>query len=210
MPSPYVITRIGSGLDFIRHVLSTTAATDITLIVCVHRRDFGWTMVSADNDAATTELATLETLAAAARVTVVFAPTLNHLRAYLAGIPRASATIAVWNAVAVHRGTAFWAAQGIGRTVAALVDAGRSVLLGEPGLRTPWWEEAVPALNATVDTKTLPRHLMGRTTTVGKVLARWFVFEEEETTEEEEAMEEATEQAEQAEQAEEDNDTVVG
>lgn len=108
-------------------------------------------------------LAKLETLLAASKIPVIFAPSLLHLRAYLSTIPpqddddddgndgddgglkggrgrgeggRGGGILAVWGLIAAHRETSELSVQGLGQTVASVVDAGvrsgRRVILGEP------------------------------------------------------------------------------
>ncbi|KAK0112778.1 hypothetical protein ONS95_014511 [Cadophora gregata] len=172
-------------------------------------------------------VATLHQIVASRFVNLVFIPTLSHLRAYLAvfsgeaekgrettgeGPPKQkfekmsnrSPLLVVYGLVALHRDTSEWSAQGLGISVAALVEAGwrggRGVVVieerewdadgniggnysdGGEGResRTTGWEERLPMLNGSVKRIGLESEdggWSGRTVEVGRVLGRWFRFE---------------------------------
>ena len=100
----------------------------------------------------------------------------------------------------LHRDTSEWSAQGLGNSIAGLVEAGwrtgrKVVILEERGMgddssdigleesrknRIKIWEEGVPMLNGSVRRAGLESEdggWSGRTVEVGRILARWFKFE---------------------------------
>jgi len=151
-----------------------------TLIVCSPLDAFRQE-AAASNSAG--DLATISALSTAQNVAVTFCPSLLHLRAFLSTIspssPPDSGVLAVWGLVAAHRETAEFSAQGLGRTAAALVEAGlrsgRRVLVGE---RLEEEVVLLPVLNSTVKVGSrLGEEIAGRTVGVRAVLGRWMVFE---------------------------------
>ncbi|PMD36097.1 hypothetical protein L207DRAFT_532990 [Hyaloscypha variabilis F] len=159
---------------------------------------------------------TLHQIATSRHINLVFIPTLSHLRAYLAvfstqaedkGPPekrfdkpgKKPPLLVVYGLLELHRDTSEWSAQGLGNSVAGLVEAGsrterKVVLLEERGLdddlsdagleerrknRFRIWEEGVPMLNGSVRRAGLESEdggWSGRTVEVGRILARWFKF----------------------------------
>ncbi|KAK2624397.1 hypothetical protein QTJ16_006347 [Diplocarpon rosae] len=156
--------------------------------------------------------ATLQQVATSRCVDLAFAPTLSHLRAYLAVFPPPQCVrkggelpyahfekkgdrkplVVVYGLVALHRDTSQWSAQGLGDTVAALVEAGkrsgRCVVVVEEkeldfgndaqGGRTAWGDR-LPMLNGSVRRAGLESQdgaWSGRTVEVERVLGRWFAF----------------------------------
>jgi len=154
---------------------------------------------------------------------LVFVPTLSHLRAYLAAFPPPPKTAAlpdqnfdkpgkkkvplvvVYGLVEMHRHTSEWSAQGLGNSLAGLVEAGwrsgRKVVVVEEkpvefegeetvddvggdgeGIKKPAstvWDERVPMLNGSVRRAGLESEdggWSGRTVEVGRILRRWFKF----------------------------------
>lgn len=165
-------------------------------------------------------IATLHQIVTSRFVNLVFVPTLSHLRAYLAvfsseakgqgvegegGPPKQSfekignrtPLLVVYGMVALHRDTSEWSAQGLGSSVAALVEAGwrggRKVVVVEERelydeseggegaeIRTAGWDERLPMLNGSVKRVGLESEdggWSGRTLEVGRVFGRWFRFE---------------------------------
>jgi len=166
-------------------------------------------------------IATLHQIVTSRFVNLVFVPTLSHLRAYLAvfsgeakgqrgekeegGPPKQSfekmgkwtPLLVVYRMVALHRDTSEWSAQGLGSSIAALVEAGwrggrRVVVVEERDLhdeseggegaeiRTTGWEERLPMLNGSVKRVGLESEdggWSGRMVEVGRVYGRWFSFE---------------------------------
>ncbi|KAH7417928.1 hypothetical protein BKA64DRAFT_183139 [Cadophora sp. MPI-SDFR-AT-0126] len=173
-------------------------------------------------------VATLHQIATSRFVNLVFTPTLSHLRAYLAvfsgeatgqrgegegGPPKQhfekkgnrTPLLVVYGLVALHRDTSEWSAQGLGRSVAALVEAGwrggRGVVVleerewdadgGGDGVDSDdggegrermltGWRERLPMLNGSVKRVGLENEdggWSGRTVEIGRVLGRWFRFE---------------------------------
>jgi hypothetical protein len=160
---------------------------------------------------------TLHQVATSRYINLVFVPTLSHLRAYLAVFPPEAGKgppeqkfdkpgtktplLVVYGVVELHRDTSEWSAQGLGNSLAGLVEAGkrsgRKIVLieerKEQGVedRGDWsedeikrerrkvWEERVPMLNGSVRRAGLESEdgaWSGRTVEVGRILARWFKF----------------------------------
>jgi hypothetical protein len=160
---------------------------------------------------------TLHQVAASRYINLVFVPTLSHLRVYLAVFPPEAGKgpleqkfdkpgtktplLVVYGLVELHRDTSEWSAQGLGNSLAGLVEAGersgRKIVLieerKEQGVedRGDWgedeikrerrkvWEEKVPMLNGSVRRAGLESEdgaWSGRTVEVGRILARWFKF----------------------------------
>ena len=115
--------------------------------------------------------------------------------------------LVVYGLVELHRDTSEWSAQGLGNTLAGLVEAGwrsgRGVVvleerkvggedhhpIGDPGegdetgermrIKTGW-NEGVPMLNGSVRRAGMESEdagWSGRTVEVGRILSRWFKFE---------------------------------
>jgi len=181
-PIPVVLS-CPNPTDFLHHLLAAVRhRTDEkhTLIVCSPLDAFRQE-AAASNSAG--DLATISALSTAQNVAVTFCPSLLHLRAFLSTIspssPPDSGVLAVWGLVAAHRETAEFSAQGLGRTAAALVEAGlrsgRRVLVGE---RLEEEVVLLPVLNSTVKVGSrLGEEIAGRTVGVRAVLGRWMVFE---------------------------------
>lgn len=84
---------------------------------------------------------TLHQIASSRTIKLVFLPTLSHLRAYLGvfhpGLQvssshqaydkpgRQSSKLIVYGLIALHKDTSEWSAQGLGQTLASLVEAGK-------------------------------------------------------------------------------------
>ncbi|CAL3971381.1 unnamed protein product [Diplocarpon coronariae] len=156
--------------------------------------------------------ATLQQVATSRFVELAFVPTLSHLRAYLAVFPPPQVSrkgsgpphthfekegdrkplVVVYGLVGLHRDTSEWSAQGLGDTVAGLVEAGkrsgRCVVVVEEKTRDfgndgqggrVAWGERLPILNGSVRRPGLESEdgaWSGRTVEVGRVLGRWFAF----------------------------------
>jgi hypothetical protein len=161
---------------------------------------------------------TLHQIATSRHINLVFIPTLSHLRAYLAVFSSTNAEgkgppekkfdkpgkktplLVVYGLLELHRDTSDWSAQGLGNSVAALVEAGwrtgqKVVVFEELGIndrssdvgaeerrknRVKAWEEGVPMLNGSIRRAGLENEdggWSGRTVEVGRILARWFKFE---------------------------------
>jgi len=107
--------------------------------------------------------------------------------------------LVIYGLLELHRDTSEWSAQGLGNSVAGLVEAGwragrKVVLFEERGMdhgsgdvgaegarksRGKVWEERVPMLNGSVRRAGLESEdggWSGRTVEVGRILARWFKF----------------------------------
>ena len=186
-PVPVVLS-CPNPTDFLHHLLATVrhrTDEEHALIICSPLDTFRQE-AAASNSAA--DLATISALSTAQNVAVTFCPSLLHLRAFLSTISPPSSpadgggVLAVWGLVAAHRETAEFSAQGLGRTAAALVEAGlrsgRRVLVGERLEGEEGGEVLLPVLNSTVKVGSrLGEEIAGRTVGVGAVLGRWMVFE---------------------------------
>jgi len=158
---------------------------------------------------------TLHQLAISRNINLVFVPTVSHLRAYMAASPSAEAKLAkedldvgfegterlnrkkpllmVYRLVELHRDTSEWSAQGLGNSLAALVEAGlrsrRQVAIveeknesGEVDEDSEGLDERVPILSGSARRAGLESDgggWSGRTVEVGRILSRWFVFKKE-------------------------------
>jgi hypothetical protein len=167
---------------------------------------------------------TLRQIATSRSIKLVFIPTVSHLRAYLAVFPSSDdanaglsgftentkerSLLVVYGLVELHRDTSEWSAQGLGNSIAGLVEAGwrgqREVVvieerkidldddleLGDLGIEneegrrrdsSKVWEQRVPMLNGSVKRAGMESEdggWSGRTVEVGRILGRWFRFEE--------------------------------
>jgi hypothetical protein len=164
---------------------------------------------------------TLHQVATSRYVNLVFIPTVTHLRAYLAVSPpqdtreppeqrldkpgKNMPLVVVYGLVGLHRDTSEWSAQGLGSSLAGLVEAGwrtgrRTVVIEERKVESSGyeegegdlgggdetrkgaskvWEEKVPMLNGSVRRAGLESEdggWSGRTVEVGRILGRWFRF----------------------------------
>ena len=146
----HTISPSSNPLNFILALTTSPASTPRTiLIIAAPLAVFRASILAHRNDHDVSSLTKLETLLAASKIPVIFAPSLLHLRAYLSTIPAqdddngdgdnggdGGGVLAVWGLIAAHRETSELSGQGLGQTVASAVDAGvrsgRRVLLGEP------------------------------------------------------------------------------
>lgn len=196
-----------------------------TLIICQPRAAFLSSLHSsittqnpADNERPPEHpllIATLDQIATSRHVKVVFIPTVSHLRAYLAVFPKddrgqegggekKTPLLVVYGLVELHRDTSEWSAQGLGNSVAGLVEAGwrgrwevvvverkvdggfgldvEDLGMGEGGRggdARKVWEQRMPMLNGSVRRAGLESEdggWSGRTVEVGRILGRWFRF----------------------------------
>ena len=133
-------------------------------------------------------------------INLVFVPTLHHLRAYLAAfVPDRKAgsaktpILAAWGLMRLHRSTSEHSAQGISRSLAALVEAadigGQRLVVAEPreiddgygdhpsteSPSNPWREE-VPLLNGSIRSGGDDGIWAGRTVETGRIVAKWCTF----------------------------------
>jgi len=169
---------------------------------------------------------TLHQIITSRHIKLVFIPTVSHLRAYLSVFPsqtekkgdrrplepnldkpsKKAALLIVYGLVDLHRDTSEWSAQGVGNSVAGLVEAGwkgeRRIIIieerkkeGDVGVnvgdgteesdqstRKPGWKvwgQRVPMLNRSVRRAGFESEdaaWSGRTIEVGRIFARWFKF----------------------------------
>lgn len=136
-----VILLACSPSDLINYALQHPSA-DTTILICSTRSVFLESLASAVGDAPENELlhATLQQIASSRSIQLAFLPTLSHLRAYLAVFrPKShdgpdaqtftrsgtrTPLLLVYGLVNLHRDTSEWSAQGLGITIAALVENG--------------------------------------------------------------------------------------
>jgi hypothetical protein len=162
-------------------------------------------------------LKTLHQISVSRYISLIYIPTVSHYRAYVSVLPQPSkvpappdriwekkgdkeARLIVYGLVELHRNTSEWSAQGLGRSLAGLVEAGsrdgRGVVCLEEGMwerndedledeeevrRRAWsgWNERVPMLNGSVRRGGLGDEdsgWSGRTVEVGRIFAKWFKF----------------------------------
>jgi len=187
-PPPLRISRHTTAAAFLESTLQSPHAC--TLLIC-SARDVFRASLSAPFAA---QLPTLATLRAAQDKAVVFLPSILHVRAYVSSLAAASAgaeegpaaaaaELRVWGAIHAHRDSTEFSAQGVGRTLGALVDAVRhrprrwtQLVIAEHG--HDWWRTNLPVLNASVRQESLGV-VAGRTLALRGLLERWFVFEME-------------------------------
>lgn len=164
---------------------------------------------------------TIHQLVTSSRITTVFCPTISHLRAYLAVFSTATVPVIsdpgspnqnkefplliVYGILELHKETSEWNAQGLGNTLASLVQVGRlsglRVVLtekrhedneGEPEKKMDFAEERnrwgtfkeleteIPLLGGNARRAGLDidsQSWSGRTVKLERILRRWFVFE---------------------------------
>ena len=147
---------------------------------------------------------TIGLLASIRSINLVFCPSLQHLRAWLAAYdPHSSLErlenrihgtpfLGLLNPLQLHRPTSDFAAQGISRTLAAAVEAAdrngmRLAIVECRGLdeehveltdgMASVWEEQIPLLNLTARQSGSERSLTGRRVSIGRVMGRWCRFE---------------------------------
>jgi hypothetical protein len=207
----------------------------ITLIICQPRAAFLSSLHSSvttrqqsvppdnDNESASEHpllVPTLHQVATSRHIKLVFIPTVSHLRAYLAVFPKEdhaqirngeekgekTPLLVVYGLVELHRDTSEWSAQGLGNSVAGLVEAGwrgqwevvvveerkvdegDDLELGDLGMgegesgerdRQKVWAQRMPMLNGSVRRAGMESEYggwSGRTVEVGRILGRWFRF----------------------------------
>lgn len=156
---------------------------------------------------------TLKQVASSRYINLVFCNTVTHLRAYLSAFPAPQTErrdlkgkpesnrpekcplILVYGLLELHRDTSEWSVQGLGSSIAVLVEAGwragrRIVVLeekmdvqqspGDGGDRPQGiWEERLPMLSGNVKRAGFDGEdavWSGRTVEVRRVLGRWFKF----------------------------------
>ncbi|TVY45991.1 hypothetical protein LOCC1_G003027 [Lachnellula occidentalis] len=211
--------------ELLTYILSQSAKPT-TLIICQPRTAF----LSSLRDSITTHddpsdnegrsppehpllVPTLHQIATSRHVKLVFIPTVSHLRAYMAVFPKEdhgqegekkTPLLVVYGLVELHRDTSEWSAQGLGNSVAGLVEAGwrgrlevvvveRQVDDGGVSLNLDdlemgegegrdarrVWEQRMPMLNGSVRRAGMESEdggWSGRTVEVGRILGRWFRF----------------------------------
>lgn len=127
-----------SPSDFLSYALKhSSPARATTLLICSSRQVFLDSLKAAVRDAPDHHLlhATLQQIASSKSISVAYLPTISHLRAYLAVLPEPELGIfakegtrkpllLVYGILGLHRHTSEWSAQGLGITMASLVESG--------------------------------------------------------------------------------------
>ena len=157
---------------------------------------------------------TLHLISRSQTIRLVFVPTLSHLRAFLAIYAHATRRsvsasdpirlgspipfLAIWAMARLHQLTTEHSAQGISRTLAAVIEASnqhvQKLVLAEPkivstaddeanqiGSDVTWhdpWTEALPLLSGALRFGGEERAWSGKTVTLGAVISRWCQFVE--------------------------------
>ncbi|KAL3427394.1 hypothetical protein PVAG01_00904 [Phlyctema vagabunda] len=142
MPEPRLALPPALPSELIEYIL-LGHAHPTTLLVCTSQASFVEALTASTPPNSSLLLPTLQQLATSRYITVVFVPTLTHLRAYLSIVPGLDSTkpgppdrqwqrpgtnkpsLVVYGLLECHRYTGEWSAQGLGCSLAALVDAGR-------------------------------------------------------------------------------------
>jgi len=152
--------------------------------------------------------ASLQQIVNSRSIEIAFLPTLSHLRAYLAVLSpriesesRRISSLIVYGMINLHRDTSEWSAQGLGVTMASLVEGGsrlgyeiflceEDIILevmeerhdsqGNERRRSNCWQEEMPILNGSTRRLIAGSQVgwAGKTVEVGRVLQRWCVFRE--------------------------------
>lgn len=191
--------------ELLTYILSQSSRP-VTLIICQQRAAFlsslHASITTPDNEAISEHpllIPTLRQVAGSRRIKLVFIPTVSHLRAYLAVFPKDEfgqggketemPLLVVYGLVELHRDTSEWSAQGLGNSVAGLVEAGwrgrwEVVVIEErkdeeEEERSKVWEQRVPILSGSVRRAGMENEdggWSGRTVEVGRILGRWFRF----------------------------------
>lgn len=180
-----------------------------TVIICCAKQDFVNSLVSEaqhDPDTADQILAkTLSNVATSRHLRIAFAPTVTHLRAYLAAVDsqldappnpnqfaerlKRPPLLLAYGFVDVHRDGGEWSAQGTALSASLLIDAalrnGLRAAIAEPVEGS--YDEVMPLLSGAVQKE--DGSWSGRTATVKSTLSRWFTedLNQYEAQEEEEA-----------------------
>lgn len=144
---------------------------------------------------------TLQQVATSRHIRVAFTPSVTHLRAWLAAfspsslrnppppvqqLPQGCSLLLVYGLVDLHRDTSEWSAQGLGNTLSTLIEVVaryefRPVLLevkqnGVTVELDALQNEKLPILNGAA--RNDDGSWSGRCTELGRVLGRWFDFED--------------------------------
>ncbi|KAF8465549.1 hypothetical protein BDZ91DRAFT_229697 [Kalaharituber pfeilii] len=208
LPTPIALP-LPSALHFLHYILSLVQPSEhdgdckeqSLLVICSTRSSFLHTLTHADgaSENSNTLLGSLVStplhiLAAATRLKIVFTPTVQHLRVYLASLPSCSSSsssskapirmLAIWGLVEAHSGTTEFSAQGISRTVASAVAAGVKgrmwVVVGgaqdSNELGGTSMDVQVPVLNSTVQLNDTVAVVARRKVNVRDIFARWFLW----------------------------------
>lgn len=191
--------------DFLNYIV-TKDASSISLIICSTRDSFvektRTACVHLEDTAGNCQLFTksIGLLSKSSRIKVIFCPTLEHLRAYLATLRLSNRSVqdvateeqelsgplvAILDPVALHIPTSEFSAQGLSRTFAAAVEAtsreAADLILCESRDVTnrtenssgeALWYVEVPLLNSSV-------RMGGQSVPVKRIAQRWFEFNED-------------------------------
>lgn len=126
---------IASSNEFLHHFLSASSYTQenerLLLIICQDKDQFLESLFNGQSSSHYTRLLhpTLNLLAGSQRCSIVFTPTVTHLRAQLSRVHNEGSVplvaIGIWHFVEAHWDSSDFSAQGIGRTAAAIISAGQ-------------------------------------------------------------------------------------
>lgn len=193
---------------FLREIINRCELRPITVIVCSTREHFLERLVAiirntADGVAVSEDQQLLTRaiglLSKSRKTKLVFCPSVESLRACISVLEMASAklqeesqrpVLAVLDLLSLHRSPAEFTAQGISRTLAAMVEVtsrqGVDVELcecmdsldGGSSLRgQALWNERVPLANGSTSSGTEDGILKGRLVSPRKIAQRWFIFD---------------------------------
>ncbi|KAE8146396.1 hypothetical protein BDV25DRAFT_51475 [Aspergillus avenaceus] len=202
---------LGNGVtDFLQYIIDRDATTT-TLIICSTRESFLrqlYTTACTNENANASDheflAQTISLLSKSSKIKVVYCPTVENLRAYLAVLPPFSSSsqevvaekqsmnrplIAILGPLALHSPTSEFSAQGLSRTLASAVETasreGMDLILSERADATgsavgdrgkALWHTNVPLLSSSV--RRGEGSWLGRSVPVERVAQRWFEFYE--------------------------------
>ncbi|KAI9045260.1 uncharacterized protein KD926_009674 [Aspergillus affinis] len=206
VPQIYLEDRV---LDFLQYILDNNATTSL-LIICSERNKFLRRLLATVRAQPQETLQsrqlvtkTLGLLSRSSRIKVAFCPTLEHLRAYLsvlhfnnaagqdtavAGEQRSCQPLmAILDPLALHHPASEFSAQGLSRTLAAVVETSARevvdlVLCECQDVTRPnnsgqtLWNAHVPLLNSSVRTGRDESTWGGQSVPVKRIAQRWFEF----------------------------------
>lgn len=211
MGSTRTVASCGLVTDLLQQLLDTAVGTQ--LLVCGTKSEFlvqlSAAIHSQRGDGGPTSrhdllTKTIGLLANSSKVRLTFCPSLESLRSYVAVLgrtrgmssgaenqPYTHQALVILDMVALHATTTEFSAQGLSRTLAAVVEsasrAGLDLLLCEctnavDTMSAQWggslWDVQVPLLNGSVRLRGEEGNWGGRGVSVKQVAKRWFDFDE--------------------------------
>ena len=195
---------------FLREIINRRDLRPITLIICSTREQFLERLIAAVRHPADRVVAvpedqqllakTLGLLSKSRNTKLVFCPSVESLRAYITVLGAATTKklqeesqrplLAVLDLLALHRSPAEFTAQGMSRTLAAMVEATcrqrvevelcecMDSLDSEGNSRgEALWNERVPLANESTLSGSGDSVLKGRLVSFKKIAQRWFIFD---------------------------------